>query len=269
MDIVSCSAPLFCRDLYLFVRNFEVPKFDKEFKKGYWFADRITRYFKSDDKYDVHNISGDMTLLDVSAASGLRHETDLLIESEGNLFLFEAKCKNSVALNDLLVFNQKSLDYWIKFIGLDEDRPLFRIFVSKTKLENAFKEFAYMWSIILIEPDLLPIPAIMGTLSDNEKCLALEIYASDRHLEVLKKGCRDLGSLFTRDPSNPYTVCLDTRQMPYKGNLHLSSDSMYLLHLQLNKKILKNIINRSSDEYEDMFDQIENKIGYTREGKPK
>lgn len=259
----------FYRDLYILVRDFKVPKFTQESQKGYWFEKRIIQYFKSDNRYDVQGITGDMQLMGVSAASGLRHETDLLIETNDKLFLFELKCRNNVAKNDLLIFNQKGLDYWIKFIQLDEVRPLYRVFVSKTKLEHPLKEFAYMWNIILVEPDLLPIPTIIGILQDDAKCQDLEIYAADKHVAVLEKGCRDLGSILKRKIAMPSVVCLDTSEMPYKGNLQISSDSMYLLHLQLNKRISRKFFDRSSHGYEDIVKRIEDQIGYTQEGKSK
>jgi hypothetical protein len=269
-DVALASIPSFCRDLHLFVRDFEVPKFKREAKKGYWFEERIIQYFDYDKaRYEVLFITGDLQLLGISAASGLRHETDLLIESDSSLFLFEAKCKKNVDRNDLLIFNQKCLDYWIRFVQLDNVRPLYRIFVSKTNLEYPLREFAYMWNIILIEPELLPVPTIMGVLQDAEKCRDLEIYAADRHLAFLEKSCRDMGNLFRRDRSQLGVICLDTLDMPSKGNRQLSSDGMYLAHRQLSRKLSRRFFDRTSSGYENMISQIELQTGYTQEGKPK
>ena len=242
-DIVASDAPSFCLDLHLFVRDFDVPEVPK---KGDWFEDRIIQYFKSDQgKYDVRNISGDMELLDITAASGLRHETDLLIECDDILFLFEAKCKKGVKKNDLLIFNQKCIDYWIRFVQLDEVRPLYRVFVSKTNLEYPLREFAYMWNIIVIEPELLPIPTILGVLNSSSKCKELEIYAASSHMQFLKKGCRDMRNLIKRGRStkrgrsNMQVICLDTEDIPCRGNPGLSSERFYLKNLLISKRILK------------------------------
>lgn len=268
-NVASFTTPSFYSDLYVFVRDFEVPEFSRQTHKGRWFEDRVIRYFDSDDKYDVRGITGDMQLLDISAASGLRHETDLLIEYEDRLYLFEAKCKIDVPKNDLLIFNQKCLDFWIRFVQLDETRPLYRVFVSKTNLEYPLREFAYMWNIILIEPDLLPIPTILEVLNDENKCCELEVYAADRHIAFLEKGCRDMGNLLRRDCSKSGVICLDTRDIPSKGNLQVSSDRMYLKHRQLSKKILGQFFNVTSEGYEETVRRIEDQTGYTQERKPK
>lgn len=272
-NIVASAASSFCLDLHLFVRDFDVPEVSQ---KGDWFEDRIIRYFRSDEKkYEVKNISGDMELLDISAASGIRHETDLLIECDDVLFLFEAKFGKSVARNDLLIFNQKCIDYWIRFVQLDEIRPLYRVFVSKTNLEYPLREFAYMWNIIVIEPELLPIPAILGVLNSHSKCKALEIYAANSHMQYLKKCCRDMRSLIKRGRStkkgrsNMQVICLDTEDILCKGSRSLSSERFYLKHRLLSKRILKQYYNRASDDYDTMINNIESKIGYTVNGKAK
>ena len=126
-----------------------------------------------------------------------------------------------------------------------------------------------MWNIIVVEPEMLPIPTIIGILHDDEKCRDLEIFAADRHLSILHKGCRDLGHLFRRDVSKRSAICLDTEEMPYKGNLQISSDSMYLLHLQLSRRILRKFFNRSSYGYDEAVSRIEEQTGYTQEGKTK
>lgn len=258
----------FCRDLHLFVRDFDVPRFNREEQKGYWFEDRIIQYFRYDDKeYDVLGVTGDLQLVDIFSASGLRHQTDLLIESDGALFLFEVKCGKNVKRNDLLLFNQKCLDYWIRFVQMDNAKPLYRIFVSKSNLEYPLREFAYMWNIILVEPDLLPIPTIVGVLQDADKCQDLEIYAAGTHLALLEKGCRGMGNLFRIDQSKLGVVCLDTREMPGKGNTLVNSDSMYLKHRQLSKIISRRFFERTSSGYEDIVNQIELRTGYTQDGK--
>lgn len=260
--------PSFYGDLYLFVRDFEVPVFSQQTQKGRWFESRLIRYFKSDDRYDLRGITGDMQLLEISSASGLEHETDLLIEYEDSLYLFEAKCKADMKKNDLLIFNQKCLDYWIKFVQLDETRPLYRVFVSKANLEYPLQEFAYMWNIILIEPDPLPIPTVLEVLRDDDKCLELEIYAADRHIPFLEKGCRDMGSILRKDCSKSGVICLDTHDMPCKGNLEISSERMTLKHRQLSKKIQKIFFDVTSKGYEETISRLESQIGYTQEGNP-
>jgi len=268
-NVVSSTTPSFYSDLYLFVRDFEVPEFSRQTYRGRWFEDRLIEYFDSDDRYDVRGITGDMQLLDISAASGLRHETDLLIEYEDRLYLFEAKCKIDVPKNDLLIFNQKCLDFWIRFVQLDETRPLYKVFVSKTNLEYPLREFAYMWNIILIEPGLLPIPTILEVLHNGNRCRELEIYAADRHIAFLEKGCRDMGNLLIRDHSKSGMICLDTRDMPCKGSLQVSGDRMYLRHRQLSKKIVRQFFDITSVGYEETVRRIEDQTGYTREGTPK
>ena len=150
---------------------------------------------------------------------------------------------------------------------MDENRPFFKIFICKNGLDYTLRYFAYMWNIIVIEPDLLPLPVIMWTLEDVDKCKDLEIYAADRHLAMLEKGCRDMGALFQKEGEKSSVVRLDIEEMPFKENVKLSSDAFYLLHRRLSKQVTKLFFNRTSSDYSSLIDEIEVRIKYTQEGK--
>lgn len=64
-------------------------------------------------------------------------------------------------------------------------------------------------------------------------------------------------------------ICLDTHDIPCKGNLEISSERMTLKHRQLSKKIRKTFFDVTSKGYEETVSRLERQIGYTQEGNPK
>jgi len=101
---------------------------------------------------------GSRTIRGVRAASGIMHENDAILAFPEFTVQFELKhLTGAVSKNDLLIFNQKSIDFLMA-----EDRrirrlPLFRIFLSGGLLSAGARRFATHWGICVIEPDRLPL----------------------------------------------------------------------------------------------------------------
>jgi hypothetical protein len=105
--------------------------------------------------------AGSRTICGVASASGLRHENDGVIAAPDIILHVEAKhLSGEVSKNDLLIFNQKALDFVLTGDPRIRTRPLYRLFVSGSPLSREARRFALLWGIVVIEPDMLPLPVL-------------------------------------------------------------------------------------------------------------
>lgn len=106
---------------------------------------------------------GARTVRHTRSASGFAHETDAVVASPDLTVHFELK-HLSVPLgkNEILIFNQKGLDF---LFGTDEElwhAPFYRVVLSGEILTPEARRFALQWGIIIIEPDRLPLLMVHG-----------------------------------------------------------------------------------------------------------
>ena len=105
--------------------------------------------------------SGSRTLRGVRAASGFLHENDAVLAFPD--FTVHAELKHlsaEVSKNDLLIFNQKGIDYLLAESRTLRTLPLYRLIVSGSLVSPAARRFALQWGILVIEPDRLPFLAL-------------------------------------------------------------------------------------------------------------
>ncbi len=101
---------------------------------------------------------GARTVRGTASSSGLLHETDAVYAFPDITVQFELKhLTSSVSKNDLLIFNQKGLDFLCASDRRLRRLPLYRIFLSGGVLSNEARRFAVQWGISVIEPDRLPL----------------------------------------------------------------------------------------------------------------
>lgn len=251
------SSHNFFEDLYLFVRLVKLPRLPGPVL-GRWFERTVANYFKSHKMYDVLGIASDMNLIPIS---GVPHEFDLLIECGTYLFLFECKCTKSVKRNDLLLFHEKSFDYWLRLFEMDDLRRLFRVFVTKASPDDQTREFAYMWNIVLVEPDLMPVPQIISLLSDSQACQAVNIHRPTEHMTILGKVCRSLDQLFVRSPSNRRQLTLDLTDLVYDKNPKLDSCKVRLVQRTLSNLFSPYLSGRDPSYVQQKVTELEKKFG--------
>jgi hypothetical protein len=65
-----------------------------------------------------------------------------------------------VSKNDLMIFNQKGLDFVLTGDPRLRSRPLYRLFLSGSPLSREARRFSMLWGIITVEPDLIPLPIL-------------------------------------------------------------------------------------------------------------
>ncbi|WP_137141139.1 hypothetical protein [Azospirillum brasilense] len=105
--------------------------------------------------------AGSRTLRGAATASGFGHESDAVFAAADLTVHVELKhLSHPVAKTDLMVFNQKGLDFLLGGDPQLRRRPLYRMFVSGTPLSDDARRFALVWGIVAIEPNRLPLPVL-------------------------------------------------------------------------------------------------------------
>ena len=125
--------------------------------------------------------AGARTLRGTRSASGLRHESDGVVAGADLTVHLELKHLTvEVAKADLMIFNQKGLD----FLAADDlglrRRPLYRVFVSGRPVSPEARSFALLWGIVLVEPDRLPFPLVHWLLGSSLATLTDLTYGANR-----------------------------------------------------------------------------------------
>jgi hypothetical protein len=101
---------------------------------------------------------GSRTLCGEKSASGFKHESDAVIALPDFLVHVELKyLSEELNKNELLIFNQKGLDFLATASLALRRRPLYRLLVSGRLISQEARRFALQWGIVTVEPDRLPI----------------------------------------------------------------------------------------------------------------
>ena len=110
--------------------------------------------------------AGSITLANQRSASGLRHEVDGGIRSVDCITHWELKHLSSrLEKNELLVFNNKSLDYLQGSTSFYAKIPLHRFLLSGHSIGEDCRCFASLWGITSIEPERFPLPLIYDAVA--------------------------------------------------------------------------------------------------------
>ena len=113
------------------------------------------------EHFSLHERAGSQTLCDARSASGLRHESDGVKSAADLILHIETKhLTDHVSKNDLMIFNQKGLDFVLTGDPRVRSRPLYRLFLSGSPLSREARKFALLWGIVVIEPDMMPLPTL-------------------------------------------------------------------------------------------------------------
>ena len=98
--------------------------------------------------------AGSRTLRGVSSASGLSHESDAVIVAADITVHVEMKSLfGEVPKHDLMLFNQKGMDFILADAPELRSRPCYRLFLTTSPVTPAARRFAAIWGIGLVERD--------------------------------------------------------------------------------------------------------------------
>jgi hypothetical protein len=129
-------------------------------ERGRAFEDALY-VFCERERFWLSERAGSQTLCNALSASGLRHESDGVITCADMILHVETKhLTETVSKNDLMVFNQKGLDFALSGDPRLRSRPLYRMLLSGGPLSREARQFSLLWGIITVEPDLMPLPLL-------------------------------------------------------------------------------------------------------------
>jgi hypothetical protein len=143
-------------DMFALVQHWEPPAIPAS-DRGRLFESVLYRYCRA-RRLTLTETAGSRTLRQVAAASGFRHESDGVIATPELTVHLELKhLSEELDKNELLVFNQKGLDFLAADDASLRAKPLYRVIVSGSPLTPEARRFAVQWGILAIEPDRLPL----------------------------------------------------------------------------------------------------------------
>lgn len=101
---------------------------------------------------------GSRTLNGETSSSGFQHESDAVIAWPDFVVHVELKyLSTELGKNDLLIFNQKGIDFLATANAGLRRRPLYRVLLSGRLISEEARRFALLWGIIIVEPERLPL----------------------------------------------------------------------------------------------------------------
>ena len=141
---------------------------------------------------------GSLSLFGTPATSKSRHEIDLAMIAPGMLGIAEAKDrKNGVGKNDVMVFLQKSFDYYLSRIAEGRHGPTWRFLVSATPVGHDLCVYCIQQGVIVVDPTFIPIPSLLrfiGKVEAEDVFNDTELAEADR---LFEPACRPLERVFS------------------------------------------------------------------------
>ena len=141
---------------------------------------------------------GSLSLFGTRATSRSRHEIDVAMISPGMLGIAEAKDrKNGVGKNDVMVFLQKSFDYYLSGIAKGRHGPTWRFIVSATPVGHDLCVYCIKQGVIVVDPTFIPIPCLLRFIG---KPKAEDVFNDTELAEanrLFEPACRPLERVFS------------------------------------------------------------------------
>ena len=131
-----------------------------------------------------HQGPGTLNLFGTRSASGNRHELDLGIQAPGMVGVAEAKSRaGGVSKTDVMIFVQKTFDFYMARLRERATGPTWRFFISATPVADPIRVYCIQQGVILIDPLVLPLPTLLRFVGQPE---AEQVFDDGR----LSEACR-------------------------------------------------------------------------------
>jgi len=143
---------------------------------------------------------GSLSFFGMRSASGCRHELDLGVNDPGVVAMAEVKSHSrGIGKNDVMVFAQKTFDYYLWRLRQGMTDLTWRFFISATPLSDSVHVYCIQQSIILIEPSYIPLPVLLRFAQKPE---AEQVFDNSRIAEAVRlfePACLPLQQIFIPD----------------------------------------------------------------------
>ena len=142
---------------------------------------------------------GRVSLFGTPAASKLRHELDLAMIAPGMLGIAEAKDRSDgVGKNDVMVFLQKSFDYYLSRIAQASQSSTWRFLVSATPVDPDLCVYCIQQGVIVVDPTFIPIPSLLRFVGQPEAEYVFSDIELAEAVRLFEPACLPLEGVFAR-----------------------------------------------------------------------
>lgn len=108
--------------------------------------------------------AGTSTFFNVAASSGIDHELDACVAGGDTRVAVECKSRKSgVSKADVALFHEKILDFFCADPERFRQERWWRISASSTPVTRNVRAFCFSLGMILVDPDVLPLPTLLWT----------------------------------------------------------------------------------------------------------
>lgn len=141
---------------------------------------------------------GNLSLFGMPSVSKSRHEIDLAMIAPGMLGIAEAKDrKNGVGKNDVMVFLQKSFDYYLSRISEGRHGPTWRFLVSATPVGHDLCVYCIRQGVVVIDPTFIPIPSLLRFIGQPEAEVVFDDTELAEAARLFEPACLPLEQVFS------------------------------------------------------------------------
>lgn len=234
-----------CKDLYCILRfypfeNTPGPKRGRELEKVF------DDYCLSKSLRLVEH-PGSSTLFGYKSLSGIGHEVDGSINGGDWKLHIELKAyRQEVPKDQVMLFNERSLDYYFAFFRNGKSYNLYRAFVTDSPLELMVRRFCYSWSIITVEPDRLPIPVILEYLRREKWEQFFEFGILQEVERILPRYSLPLDQILVRIYDPLPSICIKGSMLPSPKDL----DEIEEIHAFISDEVLETIEEADPEHFE-------------------
>ena len=199
---------------------------------------------------------GRLTLFGTKSASGLGHELDGGAARGSTTLILEAKAysDHGPSKEDLMYFDRKTFDLFIARRRTGERGPHYRVLASTQAMEPAFRKYSFLYGIIAVEPDVLPIPLLLQMAG---RPVARRFFQGGLLADFLCLGTVACGPLESRFvPDGPHHLRFDISML-----LNQDLDDLLWLQQELSADVLELVDQERPGHFEGRADQLLDTLG--------
>jgi len=167
---------------------------------------------------------GSLHLFSYPSASGLKHELDAACILDVAVVLEAKDQACGVDKNEVDSFDGKTFDYYESLVRHSRTFPLYRILWSTSAMNPLIRRYAIRRGIILVTPDIVPIPSLLAAASRwdgadwlTDQSLSDLVLLGERACRPLQ-GISDIGKIVYQYPFNVWKPA-DLDDLEYLQNI--------------------------------------------------
>lgn len=141
--------------------------------------------------------AGSLSLFGTRAVSKSRHELDLGMVAPGMLGIVEAKSRaNGIGKNDVMLFIQKTFDYYVAKLYEGRRGPTWRFLVSATPVGHPLSVYCMQQGVIVVDPTFLPLPTLLRFVGRPEAEEVFDDVQLAEAVRLFEPACLPLERIF-------------------------------------------------------------------------